>query len=83
MRTSSFLLLLSEYLTLAGDEDSTIPADMMVAALHCLDNGLRTVVDQFTRVSTLATSARRANVLDALLCSFRPSGLASDWMRSP
>ena len=34
MRTSSFLLLLSEYLTLAGDEDSAIPADMMVAALH-------------------------------------------------
>ena len=32
MRTSSFLLLLSEYLTLAGDEDSAIPADMMVAA---------------------------------------------------
>ena len=70
MRISSFLLLLSEYLTLAGDEDSAILADMMVAALHCLDNGLCTVLDQFTRVSTLVTSARRAKVLDAL---FLPS----------
>ena len=46
MRTSSFLLLLSGYLTLAGYEDSAVPADLMVAALHCLESGLRTVLDQ-------------------------------------
>ncbi len=62
MRATSFLLLLSEYLAI-GCEESAVAADMMVASLHCLDNGLRSVLDQFTRVST---SARRANVLDAL-----------------
>ena len=70
MRTTSFLLLLSEYLALGCDENSTVPGDMMVAALHCLDQGLRTVIDQFARISTLATSTCRSNVLDAL---FLPS----------
>ena len=51
---------------LISDEDSAVPLDMMVAALHCLDNELRTVLDQFTRVSTLAASARRVNVVDVL-----------------
>ena len=69
MRTTSFLLL-SEYLALGCDENSTVPGDMMMAALHCLDQGLRTVIDQFARISTLATSTRRSNVLDAL---FLPS----------
>ena len=39
MRTSSFRLLLSEYLTLAGVEDSAVPADMLVASIHCLTAG--------------------------------------------
>ena len=70
MRTTSLLLLLSEYLALGCDENSTVPGDMMVAALHCLDQGLCTVIDQFARISTLATSTHRSNVLDAL---FLPS----------
>ena len=41
-----------------------------MAALHCLDQGLRTVIDQFARISTLATSTCRSNVLDAF---FLPS----------
>ena len=64
MRTTSFLLLLSEYLAHGCNENSTVPGDMMMAALHCLDQGLRTVIDQFARISTLATSTRRSNVLD-------------------
>lgn len=70
MRTASFLLLLSEYLVSGCEEDSAIPADMLTTAFHCLDNGLRSVLGQFTRLSTLATSTRRGNVLDAL---FLPS----------
>ena len=70
MRSTSFLLLLSEYLALGADGDSAVPADLVVAALHCLDDGLRTILDQFSRISALATSSRRANVLDAL---FLPS----------
>ena len=54
MRTSSFLLLLSGYLTLAGYEDSAVLADMMVAALHCLENGLRTVLDQDSSAASTA-----------------------------
>ena len=70
LRASSFLLLLTEYLTLGCEEDSPVPADLFTAALHCLDHGLRTSLDQFSRISTLAVTARRANVLDAL---FLPS----------
>ena len=70
MRTTSFLLLLSEYLEQGCDEENMVPADMMIAALHCLDNGLCSILDQFTKITTLATTSRRANVLDAL---FLPS----------
>ena len=70
LRASSFLLLLTEYLALGCEEDSPIPADLFTAALHCLDHGLRTSLDQFSRISTLEVTARRANVLDAL---FLPS----------
>ena len=70
LRASSFLLLLTEYLALGCEEDSPVPADLFTAALHCLDHGLRTSLDQFSRISTLAVTARRANVLDAL---FLPS----------
>ena len=70
MRTTSSLLLLSEYLEQGCDEEAMVPGDMMSAALHCLDNGLCSILDQFTKITTLATSSRRANVLDAL---FLPS----------
>ena len=70
MRASSFLLLLTEYLATGCEEDTPVPADLLKAAFHCLDRGLCTVLEQFARVSTLATSSRRSNVLDAL---FLPS----------
>ena len=70
MRATSFLLLLTEYLALGCEDDTTVPADLLVAAFHCLDHGLRTSLDQFSLIATLATSARRGNVLDAL---FLPS----------
>ncbi|XP_033641699.1 uncharacterized protein LOC117301803 [Asterias rubens] len=70
LRTTSFLLLHSEYLEQGCDEETMVPADMMIAALHCLENGLCSVLDQFTKITTLATTSRRANVLDAL---FLPS----------
>ena len=63
IRTNAFLLLLSEYLVCACEEQSPVPADLMVAAFKCLDEGLRTTLDQFARDSLLATSSRRANVL--------------------
>ena len=62
LRASSFLLLLTEYLALGYEEDSPVPADLFTAALHCLDHGLRTSLDHFSRISTLAVTARRANV---------------------
>ena len=67
VRTNAFLLLLSEYLVCACEEQSPVPADLMVAAFKCLDEGLRTTLDQFTRVSLLATSSRWANVLSAMV----------------
>ena len=70
MRSTSFLLLLTEYLAMVCEEDSDVPADMLRAAFQCLDHGLKTALDQFAQVTTLATRARRCNALDAL---FLPS----------
>ena len=67
MRSSS-LLLLSEYIVSGCEEESSIPADMLTAAFHCLDHGLR-------------TSTRRANVLDALYIP--PIGRGSKSHRLP
>ena len=54
------------YLTTGFKEDCPVPADLLKAAFHCLDWGLRTVREQFSRFSLLPTFFRRANVLDAL-----------------
>ena len=70
MRSTSFMLLLTQYLAMGCEKDSDVPADMLRAAFHCLDHGLKTALDQFARVTTLATRARRCNALDAL---FLPS----------
>ena len=59
MRASSFLLLLSEYLRIGFEDDSLVPADMMVAALHSLDQGLRMSLEQFSKVAALSTTARK------------------------
>ena len=66
IRTNVFLSLLSEYLVCACEEQSPVPAYLMVAAFKCLNEGLRTTLDQFTRVSLLATSSCQANVLSAM-----------------
>ena len=70
MKATSFLLLLSEYLVVACDSSSTIPPHKAISAFQCLEDGLRIVLDQFARISVLATTSRRGNVLDAI---FLPS----------
>ena len=65
-QTNAFLLLLSEYIVCACEEDSQVPADMLAVAFRCLDEILRFSLDQFTRISLLSTRTRRTNVVDAL-----------------
>ena len=61
--------LLSEYLALGCDENSTVPGDMMMAAIHCLDQGLRTVIDQFvTRRSNVPASGCPSSDGPRLIC---------------
>ena len=57
MRSTSFLLLLSEYLVRGCEEETAIPVDMLSSAFRCLDETLRLTLEQFTRISVLATSA--------------------------
>ena len=65
-QTNAFLLLLSEYMVCACEENSQVPADMLAVAFRCLDEILRLSLDQFTRISLLSTKSRRTNVMEAL-----------------
>ena len=66
LRVSCFLQLLSEYLVCACEADSLVTPESVESAFRCLDDCLRICMDQFSRVSSLSTSVRRGNVLDAI-----------------
>ena len=70
LRVSCFLQLLSEFLVCSCEADSPVSPQTTELAFRCLDDCLRICMDQFIRISMLATTARRTNVLDAI---FLPS----------
>ena len=66
IKCTSFMLLLTEFLARACEEGSDISPDFAALALRTLDESLIIGLEQFTRISLRATTARRDNVVSAL-----------------
>ena len=79
LRVSCFLQLLSEFLMCSCEADSPVSPETTGLAFQCLDDCLRICMDQFIRVSMMATLARRTNVLEAI---FLPSDGAQSGLQS-